>query len=79
MLDLNMPGKSELEALKELKNDLDLRGILVIIYTSSTAKEDIKPAYQSYADGYIKKSADCIKIVKVVQYYWFSTSIFYEP
>ncbi|SEF90766.1 hypothetical protein SAMN05216334_11459 [Nitrosomonas ureae] len=77
-----MPRKRELEVLKELKNDLDLRGILVIIYTSSTAKENIKSVYQSYANGYIKKSADFddhIKIAKVVQYYWFSTSIFYEP
>jgi len=59
-----MPGKSELEVIKELKNDLDLRGALVIIYTSSTAKEDVKPTCQSYANGYIKKSADfddCIK------------------
>jgi len=77
-----MLGKSELEVIRELKNDLDLRGIFVIRYTSSPAKEDVKPAYRSYANGYIKKSADFdhyIKIAEVVQYYWFLTSISYEP
>lgn len=81
LLDLNMPRKSGLEVLKELKDDVDLRSIPVIIYTSSTTKEDVRSAYRSYANGYIKKSTDfdgCIKIAKAIQYYWFSTSIFYE-
>ncbi|PSJ16437.1 response regulator [Nitrosomonas supralitoralis] len=82
LLDLNMPRKNGFEVLGELKEDLDLRSIPVIIYTSSATKEDLSSAYYRHANGYIKKSVDfdgCIKIAKSIKEYWFSTSILYEP
>lgn len=81
LLDLNMPRKNGFEVLSELKEDPGLRSIPVIIYTSSVTKEDIKTAFDNYANGYIKKSIDfdeCIKIVKSIKDFWFSTSILYD-
>ena len=82
LLDLNMPKKNGFEVLSELKADPDFRSIPVIIYTSSVAKEDIRMAYQHYANGYIRKSVDfdnCIKIARLIKEFWFSVSILYKP
>lgn len=82
LLDLNMPRKSGFEVLTEVKTDPDFKSIPTLIYTSSVAKEDIRDAYNSYANGYIRKSVDfddCIKIAKSIKDFWFSASILYEP
>ncbi len=82
LLDLNMPRKNGFEVLAELKTDPELTSIPVIVYTSSVAREDIKAAYNSHANGYIRKSVDfdeCIKTAKSIKDFWFSTAILYEP
>lgn len=82
LLDLNMPRKNGFEVLAELKADPELNTIPVIIYTSSVIKEDIKAAYNSHANGYIRKSVDfdeCIKTARSIKDFWFSTAILYEP
>lgn len=82
LLDLNMPRKNGFEVLAELKADTELNTIPVIIYTSSVIKEDIKAAYNSHANGYIRKSVDfdeCIKTARSIKDFWFSTAILYEP
>lgn len=82
LLDLNMPRKNGFEVLTEVKTDPDFKSIPTLIYTSSVVKEDIRDAYNSYANGYIRKSVDfddCIKIAKSIKDFWFSASILYEP
>mgnify|MGYP001180483813 FL=1 len=82
LLDLNMPRRNGFEVLAELKADPELNTIPVIIYTSSVTKEDIKAAYNSHANGYIRKSVDfdeCIKTAQSIKDFWFSTAILYEP
>lgn len=82
LLDLNMPRKNGFEVLAELKADPELNTIPVIIYTSSVTKEDIRAAYNSHANGYIRKSVDfdeCIKTAQSIKDFWFSTAILYEP
>ncbi|MBX9896128.1 MAG: response regulator [Nitrosomonas sp.] len=78
LLDLNMPRKNGIEFLAEMKADIDLRIIPVIVYTSSVTDQDIKAAFQNYANGYIKKSVnfdECIEVAKSIKEFWFSTSI----
>lgn len=82
LLDLNMPRKSGMEVLIELKADPDLKSIPVIIYSSSITKEDVRNAYNNHANSYIRKSVnfdDCIKTAKSIQDFWFSSSILFEP
>src|SRR5579885_1612044 len=45
LLDLNMPRKDGREALAEIKADLRLRDIRVVILTTSKAEEDILRSY----------------------------------
>lgn len=82
LLDLNMPRKNGLEVLTAVKADPEFKCIPTIVYTSSVVNEDVKAAYNSFANGYIKKSVDfdeCIKIAKSINDFWFSVSILYEP
>lgn len=81
LLDLNMPRKSGLEVLAELKSNPELKAIPVIIYTSSVTQEDVKAAYNNYANSYIKKSVDfddCIRTAKSIRDFWFTASILSE-
>ena len=41
LLDLNLPGKDGREVLREVKEDLDLKNIPVVILTSSQHDEDL--------------------------------------
>src|SRR5215475_1323327 len=55
LLDLNLPRKSGLEVLKEVKEDPDLKAIPVVVLTTSKAEEDIAKSYGAYANCYISK------------------------
>lgn len=67
LLDLNMPRKDGLEVLAEIKIDLKLKNIPVIILTTSGSKEDIARAYASHADCYIIKPMDIDDFTQLVQ------------
>lgn len=67
LLDLNLPKKSGLEVLAELKADPDLRKIPVVILTTSRAEEDIVRSYYNHANCYITKPVDFEQFMKVVR------------
>ncbi|MDP1557911.1 MAG: response regulator [Nitrosomonas sp.] len=74
LLDLNMPRKSGLEVLAELKQNMSLKSIPVIILTTSNSDEDIAEAYGHYTNCYIRKPMDFdsfIQIIQSVQHFWF--------
>ncbi|HQU83310.1 MAG TPA: response regulator [Pyrinomonadaceae bacterium] len=74
LLDLNMPRKSGLEALREIKADADLRRIPVIVLTTSKAEEDILRSYDLGVNSFIVKPVTFDSLVKLVQAldsYWF--------
>ena len=54
-LDLNMPRKSGFVCLEELKNNPKLEKIPVVIYSTSSNKDDILRAYSLGAHFYITK------------------------
>ena len=73
LLDLNLPKKSGLEVLAEIKNDPDLQIIPVIILTSSQAEEDIVKAYRSHANCYIAKPVNLeafLQVVLSIENFW---------
>jgi CheY-like chemotaxis protein len=74
LLDLNLPGKDGRQALKEIKNDPELRRIPVIIYTTSKAREDILRSYDSGSNAYIIKPetfTEIIEVMRVIDQHWF--------
>jgi two-component system, chemotaxis family, response regulator Rcp1 len=58
LLDLNMPRKDGRELLAEMKRDLRLKTIPVIVLTSSSARADVSRAYQLRANCYLAKPID---------------------
>ena len=56
LLDLNMPKKDGREALREIKSDPLLRGIPVIVLTTSKAEEDVYRTYDLGVNSLDRKS-----------------------
>jgi CheY-like chemotaxis protein len=52
LLDLRLPKVDGLEVLKEIKQSKELRGIPVVILTSSQAGNDVKMACEYHANTY---------------------------
>lgn len=74
LLDLNMPRKSGLEALKEIKADEKLRRLPVVILTTSKAEEDIVRSYDLGVNSFIVKPVtfdSLVEMVKNLNKYWF--------
>lgn len=73
LLDLNLPRKDGRQVLQEIKNDLELRSIPVVILTTSRAEEDIVRSYNLHANCYISKPVDLdqfITVVKSIEDFW---------
>ncbi len=74
LLDLRMPRKSGHQALKEIKEDPDLRRIPVVIWTTSSQEQDISLSYYVGANSYITKPASfgaLVETMRVLERYWF--------
>ena len=74
LLDLNLPLKDGREVLAELKQDVVLRSIPVIVLTTSRAEGDIAACYGLHANSYITKPVDLgefEKVVEDIRRYWF--------
>jgi CheY-like chemotaxis protein len=67
LLDLNLPKKDGREVLAEIKTDVGLRDIPVVILTTSKAEGDVLKSYQLHANCYITKPVDLQQFVDVVQ------------
>jgi CheY-like chemotaxis protein len=67
LLDLNLPKKSGLEVLEEVKAHPELRRIPIVILTTSKAEEDIVRSYNAYANCYVTKPVDLAQFMTVVR------------
>lgn len=65
-LDLNMPKKSGIECLTEIKKIDRLKDIAIVIYSTSASEEDIENTFVLGANVYIKKPNDFKKLKKVL-------------
>jgi len=73
LLDLNMPGMGGREALAEIRNDPDLRGIPVIVLTISSSEKDVYRSYDLGVAGYIAKPVtfeSLVEVVRALGNYW---------
>ena len=58
LLDVNLPRRSGLEVLADLKQDPDLLIIPVVMLTTSRAEEDILRSYALHANAFVTKPVD---------------------
>jgi two-component system response regulator len=66
LLDLNLPRKSGIEVLAEIKRDPELATIPTVVLTTSEAEEDIVRAYKLHANAYITKPVDFAQFSQIV-------------
>ena len=74
LLDLNMPKMDGRQALKEIKQDADLRRIPIVVLTTSSAEEDILRTYELGVNSFITKPVTfegLVEVMKSLSRYWF--------
>ena len=73
LLDFNLPGKDGKEVLYEVKRNLVLKKIPVIVFTSSQAQKDIIRAYNFHANCYLTKPSTLEKFKETalaIEQFW---------
>ena len=65
-LDLNMPIKTGLDCLNEIKNIDRLKNIAIAIYSTSASEKDIEETFVRGANVYIKKPSNFSSLKKVL-------------
>ena len=76
LLDLNMPRKDGREALREIKDDTELRRIPVVVLSTSKAGTDIGRMYDLGANSFIAKPIQfeaLVNVMRLLGQYWFNT------
>jgi len=76
LLDLNMPRKNGSEALEEIRNNKKHKGLPVVVFSTSSAHEDIEKMYLKGANSFITKPLTfegMVDTLKNLNTYWFST------
>lgn len=75
LLDLNMPKKDGRECLREIREDVSLRHLAVIVMTTSDREEEVLRSYQLGANSYISKPIEfeeLVSQVRTLNSYWCS-------
>jgi chemotaxis family two-component system response regulator Rcp1 len=73
LLDLNLPKMDGREVLVEVKGDIDLKTIPIVILTTSDSETDITRSYQLQANCYLTKPVrleEFENLVKSVNDFW---------
>jgi CheY-like chemotaxis protein len=66
LLDLNLPGMSGHDLLKEIKENDRLKSIPVVILTTSSGEKDRVAAYKHHVNSYLIKPIDAVQFEKMV-------------
>jgi CheY-like chemotaxis protein len=66
-LDLNMPGRSVLQCIREIRRTEKLQDIVIAIYNTSSVYDDVENTFIAGANVYIKKPADFTTFKKILQ------------
>lgn len=77
ILDLNLPGRSGLEVLEEIRNDESLRSVPVVVASSSENPDDIDRAYEQSANAYVSKPTDpddYIQMIAALSEFWIANA-----
>jgi two-component system, chemotaxis family, response regulator Rcp1 len=74
LLDLNLPKRSGHEVLRDIKEDINLRSIPVVIVSSAGSAEDVNRSYNLAANCYIRKPMDldtALQTIRDICTFWF--------
>ena len=77
-LDLNLPKKSGKEVLRLVKKDEKLRGVPIIVMSTSDFREDVELCYKLYANSYLVKPSDFsmfMDMVGSIKEFWYNKSV----
>ncbi|WP_226482324.1 response regulator [Natrinema amylolyticum] len=75
LLEPQLPGKSGIDVLSELKNDPVLAEIPVVVLTSSDAGEKVVQSHGLEADSYMQKPVepeDFVEFIQSIEEFWFA-------
>ena len=73
LLDLKLPRIDGLEVLRQIKEHERLRGVPIVVLTTSADNQDVRRAYALGVNSYIVKPVDFDKFVEVasqIEIYW---------
>jgi CheY-like chemotaxis protein len=74
LLDLNLPATDGREVLRQIKQDVQLQTIPVVVLTTSSNPHDVYLCYQHGANSYVVKPVDFQRLTRILQLlvaYWF--------
>ena len=77
LLDLKMPNMNGMQVLREVKGDVKLKSIPVVMLTSSGLESDMKECYELGANSYIVKPvtySEFVNTVREIPEYWLKTN-----
>lgn len=77
ILDLNLPGRDGRDVLREIKSDIKLRCIPVVVLTTSGAPTDVQHAYDLHANAYIVKPVGLdafTEAIQAVERFWLASA-----
>lgn len=75
LLDLNLPAIDGCEVLRQIKQDVRLRTIPVVVFTTAAQPHDIDVCYQLDANSYMVQHVDFERLryaLELLMRYWFS-------
>jgi CheY-like chemotaxis protein len=67
LLDLNLPKYDGRQLLEQIKSDVDLCHIPVVVLTTSSAEEDVLKSYKLHANAYVTKPVDVDQFMSAVR------------
>jgi len=75
LLDLNLPKKSGMEVLTEIKSSEQLKIIPIVVLTTSDSEKDILESYKHHVNCFVTKPVEFdafMTAVKSIEDFWFS-------
>jgi CheY-like chemotaxis protein len=67
LLDLNLPMRAGLEVLEWIRQQPNLKKLVVVVFSSSALSTDIDRAYELGANSYITKPMELEKTMEIAQ------------
>ena len=77
LLDLKLPRRSGLEVLAWIRQQPELKRLLVVVLTSSQEDCDLAQAYDLGTNSYLVKPVDFqdfVRLIELIDAYWFKTN-----